>query len=283
MKLIHAIAGLMAIASLTACDQSLPRADRSNAASLPGSQAQPLTALAGQAAAGSAGVKLNPAHGLPGHRCDIAVGAPLSGASTGSLQMPSLPSKISSVSPGLGSQPAGGNIPAQLAAQPGAISTSVNTPTTIAPPASAASGLNPKHGEPGHRCDIAVGAPLSSAPASKPAVTSTAATVKPASNGPANGLNPKHGEPGHRCDIAVGAPLSSAPVKQKTSTVTTNVNTPTPLLTSSSSDSSSTANTNFNPATTGSIPANGLNPKHGEPGHRCDIAVGAPLNSKKQQ
>lgn len=52
--------------------------------------------------------------------------------------------------------------------------------------------LNPPHGEPGHRCDIAVGQPL-----------------------PENGqsqqtegnLNPPHGEPGHRCDIAVGAPL----------------------------------------------------------------------------
>jgi hypothetical protein len=26
--------------------------------------------------------------------------------------------------------------------------------------------------------------------------------------------------------------------------------------------------------------APGMNPPHGEPGHRCDIAVGAPLNSK---
>lgn len=26
-------------------------------------------------------------------------------------------------------------------------------------------GLNPAHGQPGHRCDIAVGAPLNSAPA----------------------------------------------------------------------------------------------------------------------
>src|SRR5690606_31144410 len=28
--------------------------------------------------------------------------------------------------------------------------------------------------------------------------------------------------------------------------------------------------------------APGMNPPHGEPGHRCDIAVGAPLNSPKQ-
>ena len=27
----------------------------------------------------------------------------------------------------------------------------------------------------------------------------------------------------------------------------------------------------------------GLNPAHGQPGHRCDIAVGAPLNSKPTQ
>jgi len=28
--------------------------------------------------------------------------------------------------------------------------------------------LNPAHGQPGHRCDIAVGAPLNSAPAAQP-------------------------------------------------------------------------------------------------------------------
>jgi hypothetical protein len=26
-----------------------------------------------------------------------------------------------------------------------------------------------------------------------------------------------------------------------------------------------------------------MNPSHGQPGHRCDIAVGAPLNSKPTQ
>lgn len=51
--------------------------------------------------------------------------------------------------------------------------------------------LNPPHGEPGHRCDIAVGQPLNSAP-----VQQTNANV-----------NPPHGQPGHRCDLAVGAPL----------------------------------------------------------------------------
>src|SRR5687767_6604633 len=40
--------------------------------------------------------------------------------------------------------------------------------TPAAASGSTANNLNPAHGEPGHRCDIAVGAPLSSAPASTP-------------------------------------------------------------------------------------------------------------------
>lgn len=74
--------------------------------------------------------------------------------------------------------------------------------------------LNPAHGQPGHRCDIAVGAPLNSAPAAiKPAApTQTAPVVMPTQPAPAPAtatgpLNPAHGQPGHRCDIAVGAPL----------------------------------------------------------------------------
>nr|WP_294903317.1 hypothetical protein [uncultured Lacibacter sp.] len=80
----------------------------------------------------------------------------------------------------------------------------------------AAAGVNPPHGQPGHRCDISVGAPLNSPP-SKPAVTTTApqqqTVVMPQPTAPAAatktaaGTNPPHGQPGHRCDIAVGAPL----------------------------------------------------------------------------
>jgi hypothetical protein len=78
-------------------------------------------------------------------------------------------------------------------------------------------GMNPPHGQAGHRCDIAVGAPLNSPPnksasVSKPGSNPTApAIVK--SNAPAvvtkPGMNPPHGQAGHRCDIAVGAPLNS--------------------------------------------------------------------------
>src|SRR5689334_9729646 len=68
---------------------------------------------------------------------------------------------------------------------------------------------NPKHGQPGHRCDIKVGAPLNSQPTIPAKIVVPASTVLPII--PADGLNPKHGQPGHRCDIAVGAPLNSKP------------------------------------------------------------------------
>lgn len=83
--------------------------------------------------------------------------------------------------------------------------------------------LNPKHGEPGHRCDIAEGAPLNSKPAANPASAATAPTItQVAAPTPtpakvtAPGMNPPHGQPGHRCDIAEGAPLNSKPAAPKT-------------------------------------------------------------------
>lgn len=75
-----------------------------------------------------------------------------------------------------------------------------------------ASGLNPAHGQPGHRCDIPEGSPLSSIPAATANAPQTiTSTPSPAPKTvTAVGMNPPHGEPGHRCDISVGAPLSSA-------------------------------------------------------------------------
>ncbi|WP_205649734.1 hypothetical protein [Aequorivita ciconiae] len=73
-------------------------------------------------------------------------------------------------------------------------------------------GLNPEHGQPGHRCDIAVGAPLNGSGA-KPIVTpiqgNNLMQNKPAATPVevADGLNPPHGQPGHRCDVKVGDPL----------------------------------------------------------------------------
>lgn len=88
-------------------------------------------------------------------------------------------------------------------------------------PANGSVALNPAHGEPGHRCDIAVGAPLNSAPQA-PAGGQQQVTVapQPSFNGPVmpqpsapaagastGKVNPAHGEPGHDCSIPVGAPL----------------------------------------------------------------------------
>jgi hypothetical protein len=88
-----------------------------------------------------------------------------------------------------------------------------------------AKGMNPAHGQPGHRCDIPVGAPLNSpAPANKTvsppivpqqnnAVSTNTVTTNPSpvvTTPTPEGMNPPHGQDKHRCDIAVGAPLPKA-------------------------------------------------------------------------
>ena len=89
---------------------------------------------------------------------------------------------------------------------------SVNQPKPTAP------GMNPPHGQPHHRCDIPVGAPLNSKKAEPTTIkttdnqtTTTAPIAAPQNNAGsttvAAGMNPAHGQPGHRCDIPVGAPL----------------------------------------------------------------------------
>lgn len=73
-------------------------------------------------------VKVNPAHGLPGHRCDLPVGAPLNGTAANT-----------------------------------ATPTSTNTTqsTTVSPiRVDQTPSVNPPHGEPGHDCAVPVGAPL---------------------------------------------------------------------------------------------------------------------------
>ena len=78
-------------------------------------------------------------------------------------------------------------------------------------PGAKAGALNPAHGLPNHRCDIAVGAPLNS-PSQPLQQTAPANQPLPALPKPANGsarLNPAHGLPGHDCSIPVGQPLNS--------------------------------------------------------------------------
>ena len=77
-------------------------------------------------------------------------------------------------------------------------------------------------------------------------------------------INPAHGQPGHRCDIKVGDPLPEANEAQ--TTITPSSNTQSPII-----------------KNTGSVPLNTttgspkINPPHGQPGHRCDVKVGDPL------
>lgn len=164
-----------------------------------------------------------------------------------------------------------------------------NTPTTTL----TTTGVNPAHGQPGHRCELAVGAPLNSAPATSNAEKTPAGNlndikITPAATTPKTqtkaGLNPAHGEPGHRCEIAVGAPLSSTPAATTTPSTTPAVS-PTPPVYTPTTINTESKSAN-NPLNTVKLPEGKtdgnakLNPAHGEPGHDCSIAVGQPL--KKQ-
>lgn len=84
-------------------------------------------------------------------------------------------------------------------------------------------------------------------------------------------LNPVHGQPGHRCDIYVGQPIDAKPVPALTKgAATTTAPTPAPPAVQLTEVGT--------PQPVKTLP--GMNPPHGEPGHRCDITVGQPLNSK---
>jgi len=88
------------------------------------------------------------------------------------------------------------------------VATTTNTQQPTAP------GMNPPHGQPNHRCDIPVGAPLNSKPPTTAAPVGTISTTTTAATQvTAPGMNPPHGQPNHRCDIAVGAPLNSKPAQ----------------------------------------------------------------------
>lgn len=138
-------------------------------------------------------------------------------------------------------------------------------------PGMAKPGTNPAHGQPGHLCDLPVGAALNTpaASSSTPAVAATPPqivqnTVVQANATPQN--NPPHGQPGHRCDIAVGASLTAQPAVNQQPV---NASPATPAAVPQLAQNTATA------------PASGIkpqkNPPHGQPYHRCDVAVGATL------
>lgn len=122
---------------------------------------------------------------------------------------------------------------------PALIQNAAPTPNTqnVAP------GMNPAHGQPGHRCDIPVGAPLTGkAPAAKTTVTPTQTTTQ--------GNNQFQVTPG-------SATVTKTVIPNSNPTVTT---TPTPVAQTTE------------PGMQGKP-----NPAHGQPGHRCDVPTGQPL------
>ncbi len=149
--------------------------------------------------------------------------------------------------------------------------------------------LNPPHGEPYHRCDIPVGAPLPNTNAitqtqlqpvtsgeALPQVSTGEVQVnqqvssRPKYNEKGEMLNPPHGEPYHGCDIPVGAPLNSKPVAN---TENQSVATPQPIQ----QQVTVAPQTGVHTGVTAEGFSGKPNPPHGQPGHRCDIAVGAIL------
>ncbi|MCJ7934238.1 MAG: hypothetical protein MUW56_11530 [Chryseobacterium sp.] len=145
-------------------------------------------------------------------------------------------------------------------------------------PIANAPGMNPPHGQPGHRCDIPVGQPLSSspAPASQNITVNGNNTIQidPNSGSPgkipidhnenqvktAPGMNPPHGQPGHRCDIPVGQPLNSKPAAAPQQNIIQTPPAPAPAE---------------QKLAMGDKPQ--INPAHGEPWHNCAVKVGDPL------
>ena len=94
------------------------------------------------------------------------------------------------------------------------VTTNNKTTSPLPYPQRASTALNPQHGQPGHRCDIAVGAPLNSPTQSiqqtMPATpTLPLPPLPPANTSGSVRLNPAHGQPGHDCTIPVGQPLKS--------------------------------------------------------------------------
>lgn len=124
--------------------------------------------------------------------------------------------------------------------------------------------------------------PVNPAPIVTP-TTNTPTTNTPATTVPAvtaKGMNPPHGQPGHRCDIAVGAPLDSKPNQAPATNTSTTPQTISINPSTSSASTTPVVNTQSTQPSTATVTAPGMNPPHGQPGHRCDISVGAPLNSK---
>jgi len=97
---------------------------------------------------------------------------------------------------------------------PNVLTADTNSSNPISTGQSSTVQLNPAHGAPGHRCELAEGAPLNSSPNSNTAApqvitppTTTQAPLKIEPSKSTLRLNPPHGAPGHNCAVDVGKPL----------------------------------------------------------------------------
>jgi len=148
-------------------------------------------------------------------------------------------------------------------------STSVPQQNSLAGKTSA--GLNPAHGQPGHRCDITVGAPLNSPAIKPPTPTATfsqpmQAQQKTSMVNPSAAVNPPHGQPGHKCEAGATDNLKTASTQTMAQTAPTLQGLPVMQQTNT-----------ITPSVVPSASTGKLNPAHGQPGHDCKVQVGQPL------
>jgi hypothetical protein len=110
--------------------------------SVPLNTSLPLNASSRTVAATKNSVRLNPAHGQPGHDCAIAVGAPLKG----SVAAVPAPAPVQATAPNFSVEPKSVAAPVQATAPNFGVNPNAK--------------VNPAHGQPGHDCAVAVGALL---------------------------------------------------------------------------------------------------------------------------
>jgi hypothetical protein len=100
--------------------------------------------------------KLNPAHGQPGHRCDIPAGAPLNSSPQKSTAPKAVTTNTVTTAPIIAN-------PSTMPALQPTEAVQTNNAANGAPPLisnGSSTKLNPEHGKPGHDCKVAVGQPL---------------------------------------------------------------------------------------------------------------------------
>ena len=148
---------------------------------------------------------------------------------------------------------------------------SSSLPTATIPPPT---GLNPAGQFANSSAPVNTSAPLnSSAPlnTNAPVKSSVQNTVAKSSGR----LNPAHGQPGHDCAIPVGAPLKNSVASTPAPAKVTAQSIPVETKAVAAPAAATVAGPNFN-----ANPNAKINPAHGQPGHDCAVAVGAPLPVK---